>query len=70
MKFSISPEVNPECDEKLKDSRISRDDYTMATEGFTMAPEPYTGSKGRTHEFYESGKGGNTTPWRPRVDIV
>ena len=42
MKFTISPEVNPECDEKIKDSRSSRDGYTMDTKGYMMKSEPYT----------------------------
>ena len=29
MKFSISPEINPEGDEKYIDSRSSHDGYTM-----------------------------------------
>ena len=61
MKFSISPEVNPECDEILKDSRSSHDGYRMATKGNTMTPETYMRAIGRTHEFNESGLGGNTT---------
>ena len=42
----------------------------MATEGYTMSPEPYTGTTRRTHEVNWLCKEGNTTSWRPRVAIV
>ena len=38
-----------------KDSRSSHDGYTMAAEGYKIAPEPYTRAIGMTHEFNKSG---------------